>query len=120
MTLSAYQFLAMRTAPADRTVADQLTNAALGLTGEAGEVADHIKKVVFHAHELDRDAIIKELGDVLWYVAAAATALDVDLGVVAARNVAKLRARYPDGFDAARSRARVDVAASVGAAHGAG
>jgi NTP pyrophosphatase (non-canonical NTP hydrolase) len=49
---------------------------ALGLTGEAGEVADLIKKAVFHRHPFDREALIKELGDVLWYVAALCTKLE--------------------------------------------
>jgi len=51
---------------------------------------------------------VKELGDCLWYVAAMATALDVDLGEVGARNIEKLRRRYPDGFSAERSLNRVD------------
>lgn len=76
---------------------------ALGLAGEAGEVADTIKKAVFHQHGLDRDHLIKELGDVLWYVAALCTKLDIPMSLVMERNIAKLRARYPDGWDTERS-----------------
>lgn len=82
---------------------------ALGLAGEAGEVADSIKKMVFHRHGVKRAELMKELGDVLWYVAALCTRLDVSLGEVMERNIAKLRVRYPDGYCSAASLARKDV-----------
>lgn len=82
---------------------------ALGLAGEAGEVADTIKKAVFHQHGLDRDVLIKELGDVLWYVAALCSKLDVPLSEVMERNIAKLKQRYPAGYSAEASKARVDL-----------
>ena len=62
MTLDEYQELAARTLGRDRTHEQQLANAALGLTGEAGEVAEVIKKHLFHATPLDQDALAKELG----------------------------------------------------------
>lgn len=71
---------------------------AMGLAGESGEVVDLIKKQVCHKHGIDRDAIAKELGDVLWYVAAIATKLDLNLADVASININKLKARYPEGF----------------------
>lgn len=82
---------------------------ALGLAGEAGEVADTIKKGILHQHGLDKDRLIKELGDVCWYLAALCTKLDVDLSVVMALNVAKLKARYPDGYNSQDSIARIDT-----------
>ncbi len=108
MTPDEYQQLAARTLGRDRTHEQQLSNAALGLTGEAGEVAELIKKHLFHATPLDHDALVKELGDCLWYIAAFATVLDLSLGDIAQRNVEKLRRRYPDGFDSERSRNRVE------------
>jgi NTP pyrophosphatase (non-canonical NTP hydrolase) len=108
MLLDDYQRLAARTIRPGRPEHDLLANWALGLTGEAGEVAEHVKKHLFHATPLDRDAVVKELGDVLWYVAALAGALDIPLGEVGARNIEKLRRRYPEGFDEARSRDRVE------------
>lgn len=86
---------------------------ALGLAGEAGEVADTIKKAVFHQHGIDRDALIKELGDVLWYVAALCSKLDVSMSDVMERNIAKLKRRYPDGYSSDDSKARVDNQSSV-------
>lgn len=106
--LDAYQVDATRTANG-LTFDDALVMAGLGAAGEAGEVADLVKKYRFHGHELDRDAIVEELGDVLWYVAIVADILGVKLSDVADRNVAKLRARYPEGFDEERSRNRADI-----------
>ena len=106
MDLSTYQKLAARTL-GPRSREEQLSNAALGLAGEAGETADMVKKHLFHEHPLDHDAIVKELGDCLWYVAAMATTLGVSLDEVGERNIEKLRRRYPDGFSAERSLNRV-------------
>lgn len=76
---------------------------ALKLCGEAGEIAEHIGKGVFHRHGIDRDHLIKELGDVLWYVAALCTKLGVPMSEVMERNIEKLDRRYPDGWDTERS-----------------
>ena len=110
MTLDEYQRLAARTI-GTRTPADQLSNMALGLAGEAGETADMLKKHLFHGKPLNHDDVVKELGDVLWYVAGMATAIGISLDDVAQRNVDKLRARYPDGFSAEASAQRADVGA---------
>lgn len=98
MTLDSYQAAARRTAGCQ-----SIAVLALGVAGEAGEVADLVKKVVGHSHPLDQDKITKELGDVLWYVATLAHAIGVSLSRVAEVNVEKLKARYPDGFSAERS-----------------
>lgn len=108
MQFDEYQQLAARTLGRDRTHEQQLANAALGLTGEAGEVADVIKKHLFHATPLDQDALAKELGDCLWYIGAFATVLGLSLDDIAQRNIDKLRKRYPDGFDTERSRHRTE------------
>ena len=79
---------------------------ALGLVGEAGEVADLVKKGIYHQHGLDRDKLIKEIGDVQWYVAALCSTLGVTLEHVMARNIEKLQARYPEGYSPAASRHR--------------
>ena len=81
----------------------ELLNGALGLTGEAGEVADAIKKTIFHGHDLDRDGLIKELGDVCWYLALLCHAIDVPLEEVMSHNIEKLKKRYPEGFSESAS-----------------
>lgn len=73
-------------------------NATLGIAGEAGEFADMIKKDVFHGVPADRDKILKELGDILYYVTVAAYEHGFNLEHVARTNNAKLAARYPQGF----------------------
>jgi NTP pyrophosphatase (non-canonical NTP hydrolase) len=72
--------------------------SALGITGEAGEVADLLKKQLFHGKAENADALCEELGDVLWYVANLARLHGLSLSEVAAFNLRKLRKRYPDGF----------------------
>lgn len=71
---------------------------ALGLAGEAGEVADEIKKYVFHNKPVDRDSMLKELGDVRWYLEYLAHCFGFSMEEIEQANVAKLRSRYPDGF----------------------
>lgn len=111
MDANEYQRLAGRTLIAEpdaqyTTFELMLAWNAIGLAGEAGEVADTVKKAVFHRHPLDRHELIKELGDVLWYVAALCSKLDVPMNEVMALNIEKLRKRYPDGYSAAASLAR--------------
>lgn len=106
MTANEYQALAMRTLNPALDKRDVLINGVMGLCGEAGEAIDIVKKHLAQGHALDREALIKELGDVAWYLAETAYALDVPLDDVLQRNVDKLRARYPDGFEAKRSISR--------------
>lgn len=100
MTPNEYQELAGVTLPKDKYTSqrDVLTLGALGLAGETGEVVDVIKKHLYHDRPLDKDAILKELGDVAWYLATLCTALDFRLSDVLEANIAKLKARWPDGF----------------------
>jgi NTP pyrophosphatase (non-canonical NTP hydrolase) len=99
MNLSEYQTEVRRTMN-DSLRTEQLANYCMGLAGEAGEVLEPIKKHLFHRKPLSLDELTKELGDVLWYTAAIANVLDIDLSEALAVNVAKLRARYPNGFQA--------------------
>jgi NTP pyrophosphatase (non-canonical NTP hydrolase) len=108
MELDEYQQLALRTAGHRDSTEQVLTYTALGLAGESGEVAEMIKKAFYHGHPLDRDALCKELGDVLWYLAVMASALGVALDQIAGENIAKLERRYPEGFSASRSLNRVE------------
>ena len=82
---------------------DRLVNGLMGLNGEAGEAIDILKKHLFQGHPLDSEHLAKELGDVAWYLAVSADALGYSLEEILQMNVDKLRARYPDGFEAERS-----------------
>jgi NTP pyrophosphatase (non-canonical NTP hydrolase) len=97
--LSEYQRLSRRTAEYPRT--DWLAYPALGLAGEAGEVAEHAKKAIRDdagtISEERRAAMAKELGDVLWYVAQLASELELDLSDIAETNLEKLLSRQRRG-----------------------
>lgn len=108
MDFKEYQKLAMRTKNKQLIKDQQLLNAALGLNGEAGELADEIKKIFFHGHELNKDKLIKEAGDILWYIALLADAIGVDMETIAEKNIEKLKKRYPEGFSSERSIHRQD------------
>ncbi len=103
MTLNEYEALAQRTSNKALDNKGHLFNGVLGLAGEAGECADLVKKHCYQDARPIHDALIDELGDVLWYVAETAAALGVSLEEVAVRNVEKLKKRYPEGFEAERS-----------------
>ena len=108
MTPNEYQRNTMRTASGISTSCPEnlLLQGVMGMLGEAGEALDIVKKVMFQGHELNeatKEHLIRELGDVLWYVATTAEALNVPLETVMQVNIDKLRARYPMAFDAERS-----------------
>ena len=103
MTANEYQQLAMTTLNPALSKKDVLINAVMGLCGESGEAIDLVKKHLHQGHPLDREKLIKELGDVAWYLAEAATALEVPLEDILQWNIDKLRARFPEGFDTGRS-----------------
>ena len=107
MKFSEYQSQSARTMPKHMEKKDTLTNMCLGLAGESGELIDHIKKACFHGHEINHTYIEKELGDILWYIAGLASALDIDLDEAAQGNIDKLKARYPEGFSKEASINRV-------------
>ena len=91
---------------------ERLATAAVGLSAESGEFLEIVKKMVFQGKPWDehnRKHLIIELGDVMWYVAQACIALDVDFEDVIEGNVKKLEKRYPGGsFDVHKSENRKD------------
>ena len=106
MTVNEYQKLAMATLNPALSKRDVLINGVMGLCGEAGEAIDLVKKHLAQGHPLNREALLRELGDVAWYLAETAYALDADLESVLAGNIEKLKNRYPEGFDSRRSQTR--------------
>lgn len=106
MTPNEYQKECLRTEPKFLTRGEEALMGLMGLNGEAGECIDLYKKTLYHGHPLDREHLAKELGDVAWYLAVTAHAIDYDLESILQMNVDKLRKRYPDGFDEKRSMNR--------------
>jgi len=107
MRANDYQKAALRTA-STLEPKDLVLNGALGLAGESGEVADHIKKHLFQGHELKKEHLAKELGDIYWYIAITAEGLGYDLESIMQMNIDKLRKRYPQGFEKEKSLNRKD------------
>lgn len=101
-----YQKRCLRTANRRLTSKQQLMNGLMGLNGEAGEAIDILKKHFFQGHDLDKEHIAKELGDVAWYLAISAYALGYKLEDIFQMNIDKLKARYPEKFDPKLSQNR--------------
>lgn len=114
MKANEYQSQAMRTLPNETNLelSDQQTKilwTALGMTGEAGEVAELVKKGIFHQQGIDKNELKKELGDVLWYLSALCSLMGLNLSEVMESNLEKLAHRYPEGFSPEASQKRVDL-----------
>ena len=97
-----FVYLADRLVELDREGAniERLTTAGVGLAAESGEFLEIVKKMVFQGkpwNDDNREHLIIELGDVMWYVMQAGMALDISIDSVVERNVEKLKSRYPGG-----------------------
>lgn len=85
---------------------------SVGLSGESGEIAELIKKEIFHRHKTGVEfntKLFKEIGDCLWYLAGLCTIMGMDMGEVMQANIDKLKVRYPNGFNSQDSISRKDV-----------
>ena len=91
---------------------ERLLTAAVGMSAEAGEFTEIVKKIIFQGKPVNEENMFhlkRELGDIMWYVAQACMGLNVSLDEVIEMNVHKLMARYPDGeFDVHHSENRVE------------
>lgn len=103
LSANEYQKKAMLTLNPALSKQDVLLNGVMGLCGESGECIDLVKKHLHQGHELDWEKLCKELGDVAWYLAETAYALDLSLEEVLRGNLQKLKKRYPQGFDSEKS-----------------
>ena len=103
MTINEYQTLAMTTLNPALDKKDVLINGVMGLCGESGEAIDIVKKWLAQGHALDKEKLAKELGDVAWYLAETAYAMDIPLEDIFRGNIEKLKKRYPEGFSTDRS-----------------
>lgn len=108
MKINEYQELAMTTLNPNLSKKDVLINSVMGLCGESGEAIDIVKKWLAQGHELDKEHLAKELGDIAWYLAEAATALDMKLEDILKANIEKLKKRYPNGFETKKSLVRLN------------
>lgn len=104
MTINEYQKLALRTESYMNNDFNRILQGVMGLAGESGECVDLMKKHIFQGHSLDSEHLMKELGDIAWYLALTADAIGCTLEEVLETNIKKLESRYPDGrFEAGKS-----------------
>lgn len=107
LTIAEYLVLRRRTSPnndqnklASLRMEDfvQLIHGSFGITTESGELTDALKRAIFYGKELDKVNVAEEIGDLLWYIGEIVDALQLDMGAILARNIEKLRIRYPEKF----------------------
>ena len=98
MELNEYRIKSLRTI---RTLHgdEAIANASMGLCGETGELVDHLKKHLFHKAPIDRQHILKEAGDVMFYLNWIVVMFGLSWDDILSANFAKLMARYPNGFN---------------------
>ena len=106
LTANEYQRQAMALLNPALNRKDVLINGVMGLCGESGEAIDIVKKHLHQGHPLDKEKLAKELGDIAWYLAETAYALDIPLEQILRMNLEKLKNRYPEGFSTERSMNR--------------
>ena len=107
MTFDNYQYLAARTINENLTPLGQSRHALHGMVGEIGEIHSLYQKT-YQGHEFDPEHAKKEVGDLLWFIAEYCTANGWDMNDVAKLNIDKLKARYPEGFEAEKSLNRAE------------
>ena len=102
MTINEYQKLAARTIREDLCDSFRRYHALHGMVGEIGEIHSIYQKE-YQGHKIEMDHLKKEVGDLLWFIAEYCTAWGWELEEIMQMNIDKLRARYPEGFDAEKS-----------------
>ena len=110
MTFNEYQELSKRTINKDLHNYEKELHSLHGMVGEIGEIHSIYQKT-YQGHARDYEHIKSEIGDLLWFVAEFCTSMDFNMDDIAAANIEKLKARYPDGFDIEHSlhRAKGDI-----------
>lgn len=104
MNLRDYQKGVLRTSAVQHDKAEMAKMAVVGAVDELGEVVGPLKKFLWHGHELpSREKMIREMGDVMYYIALLAESLELDMQEIIDTNHEKLKKRYPDGFSSQKS-----------------
>lgn len=107
MTANEYQKLAAKTINEELNTYELKTHALHGMVGEIGELHSLYQKQ-YQGHIIDLNHALKELGDLVWFIAEYCTAIGVELDDVMRMNIEKLKARYPEGFDEEHSLHRAE------------
>lgn len=107
-TFDEYQEDARRTQNPNLTVTDRRLHALHGLAGEVGEIHSLYQKA-YQGHAILREDLLKEVGDLMWFIAELCDVENAFMSDVAEANIEKLRSRYPEGFSEQRSRERYET-----------
>lgn len=102
MDFGEYQALARRTQNKEIMPIERRLHALHGMSAEVGEIHGIYQKF-YQGHPISTEELVKEVGDLMWFIAEFCDVIGADMGEVAAKNIAKLKDRYPEGFDAERS-----------------
>ena len=108
MDFDKYQRMAARTQNNHLTRMEAVNHAVLGINSEAGELAGLFQKG-YQGHEVRIEDVIKETGDILWFIAELCDMYGIKMQTVAEENIAKLMKRYPEGFESERSLHRSEI-----------
>lgn len=108
-TLAQYREDIKRTMNKDLKHKDKMAMLALGLSGEVGELVDMVKKFSYHGHTLEKPEVVKEFGDIYWYIHNLMNELELSHEEIMETNIKKLQKRYPQGFSEQASQRRVDT-----------
>lgn len=106
--INDFQQLSKRTAPT-KGHKENLINFSVSTCEEAGELLGVLKKYLFHDNPINKEKLIGEMGDLLWYLCNIATEFEIDMSEILEFNINKLWTRYPNGFNPEDSFKRVDV-----------
>lgn len=108
-THETYDMFVARLFAKKNTEVDGLLHAAIGMSGESGEVLDMIKKVWVYEKLIDPEKLIEELGDIIFYWQAMANLMGISAHEIKLKNMRKLNKRYPQGYSDQAAIDRVDV-----------
>lgn len=106
MTINEYQTESYKNIQPHYDKKDEILNWSIGLSEEVGETLNHVKHQYWGKESINHVAISKELGDILWYLSALCTSLNISLDTVAQLNIAKLNHRYQNKFSNEKSKMR--------------
>lgn len=108
MTITEYQSKSYTNIQPHADLKDEMLNWAVGLCEETGEVMNHIKHACWGNEDINKEEFAKEIGDVLWYLAALCTSCNLNLETIANLNYKKLEHRFGNGFSEDKSKNRHD------------
>ncbi len=109
MQISEYQRLTDRAIPEHENKKDAVLHWCIGLSEECGEVLSVVKHHYYGGEELNKEDLVKEIGDVMWYLAALCRETGIDMDAASQLNAEKLMHRFPDDFDNERSARRHEL-----------